>query len=484
MKEGDNNKNLVDIQPSQQTESGGEVVLEQESGTAYQDNLVQEDVNESEQFKADITNSGHKSIKEVFSNITGNDRSKKVGIIIVVLAAITGVYFLFFSSSKSNKQSTTDKEKIAPTVPVTHSPSNIVMQPAPSPPPTLQSLPVLKAPEAPVPPPPPIPIAPPVPVFTAKKALPAVAMPNPTDLPIVADNTVDKQKIAEKMKAQIMVFGGGVDAGDGNATKDDNKDKTQKKDGASKKTVTNFLGFDNGMIDSDALDNSTTANVTATIVKNLDRTIVQGKVIDSVLETAINTDIPGILRAIVARDVYAEQGKNVLIPKGSRLIGSYSSDVAPGQNRVAIVWDRLIMPNGIDIQIGSPGADQLGRAGVSGNVDDKWMTKLSNAFLVSYMVPLTMGNLTNKDDKISVTVHTGGTTPDGKTTPSSTTTTGSAQAMAMQNATQQFQQIAGDTITQRFNLKPTITVDQGTKINIIVTKDLIFSSQIINKITQ
>ena len=101
------------------------------------------------------------------------------------------------------------------------------------------------------------------------------------------------------------------------------------------------------------------------------------------LETAINTDLPGTLRAIVSRDVFAESGKEVMIPKGSRIIGTYNTGISRGQRRVMIVWTRLIRPDGLDIEIGSPGVDSLGRAGVEGDVDNKYAEIFSAAILTS-----------------------------------------------------------------------------------------------------
>ena len=101
------------------------------------------------------------------------------------------------------------------------------------------------------------------------------------------------------------------------------------------------------------------------------------------LETPINTDIPGMIRAIVNHDVYAESGRAILIPKGSRLVGTYNNFVIRGNKRVNIIWSRVIRPDGIDIMIRSGGADQLGRAGIEGDVDNKYAEIFASAFLVS-----------------------------------------------------------------------------------------------------
>ncbi len=128
---------------------------------------------------------------------------------------------------------------------------------------------------------------------------------------------------------------------------------------------------------ADAILSDTSAQSSkATRVGKLGLMITQGKIIDAVLETAINSDLQGMLRAMVSRDVYAETGDTVLIPKGSKLIGSYSFDSNVARARVNINWSRVILPHGIDIAISSLGTDELGRAGIAGIVDNKIVSAL------------------------------------------------------------------------------------------------------------
>lgn len=128
---------------------------------------------------------------------------------------------------------------------------------------------------------------------------------------------------------------------------------------------------------ADAILSDTSAQSSkATRVGKLGLMITQGKIIDAVLETAINSDLQGMLRAMVSRDVYAETGDTILIPKGSRLIGSYSFDSNVAKSRVNINWNRVILPHGIDVAISSLSTDELGRAGIAGIVDNKIVSAL------------------------------------------------------------------------------------------------------------
>ncbi len=208
----------------------------------------------------------------------------------------------------------------------------------------------------------------------------------------------------------------------------------------------------------------------------MNRTILQGKIVYAILETAINTDIPGMLRAIVTRDVYAERGTDIMIPKGSGLIGQYTATAKGGQTRVAVMWERLIRPDGIDIGVASPGVDTLGRTGVAGGVHDHFWRKLGNAFLVSYVIPVASAKAAQKatnDPKSSSSSTT--TNKDGSITV--TTTDADPTEQAIKDSTKQFSDLTKGMVQDSFSTKPTLTINQGTAINVLVQKDLIFPPQ-------
>ena len=196
----------------------------------------------------------------------------------------------------------------------------------------------------------------------------------------------------------VMAFGG--------ASKESVND-TQKK---SHET---FLGFDGGTIDNQTLQSSSTQTIVATKINNdLKHSILQGKVIDGVLETAINTQLDsGIIRAVVSRDVYGEQGDLILIPKGSRLVGRYGASSSGSgskvMTRVYASWNRIITPSGIDLSLGdTPSSDALGRNGVPGYLDTNLSNNLLNAFLVSVLGPFIIGEVTNTNKKNTTTTST------------------------------------------------------------------------------
>jgi len=201
----------------------------------------------------------------------------------------------------------------------------------------------------------------------------------------------------------------------------------------------------------------------ATRVNDLDSTILQGKVIYAVLETAIDTTLPGIIRAIVSRDTYAEAGRNVIVPKGSRLIGTYNTGIANGQARVMIVWTRIIRPDGIDIQIDSPAVDGLGRAGILGFANFHYMEIFSAAILTT---AITLGAATATE----AVIPGSGTTTTSANGDKTTTTSPAQQAAA--DGVSNITDVSKTVVDRLVDIRPQITIDQGTRINVFVNKDL------------
>lgn len=123
--------------------------------------------------------------------------------------------------------------------------------------------------------------------------------------------------------------------------------------------------------------------VRATVIRNRGSIIPQGAIIAATLETPLDSDRPGLARAITAQDVRSFDGTRVLIPRGSRLIGEFKAETGPGLRRVLVTWNRLIRPDGVAIRIGSPVTDAMGGAGVPGRVNTHFLERFGNAVLQS-----------------------------------------------------------------------------------------------------
>lgn len=173
----------------------------------------------------------------------------------------------------------------------------------------------------------------------------------------------------------------------------------------------------------------------------------QGTVIPAVLETALNSDLPGFARAVVSSDVRGYDNSTVLIPKGSKLVGEYKSAVSPGQSRAFVVWTRLLTPEGVSIDLGSPAADELGRGGLAGETNTHFLRRFSSSILTTV---ITAG--------LAVAASGGG---------------GSTAIILSSPAT-----TAGATapLARDLDIPDTISVKQGAAIKVLVAKDLDFSS--------
>ncbi len=215
---------------------------------------------------------------------------------------------------------------------------------------------------------------------------------------------------------------------------------------------------------------ATTTSISPTRIADMPHTIAQGKLLSAVLETAINTELPGSVRAVVSRDVFGESGNEVLIPKGSRLFGSYSSQVVRGQGRVEIGWTRLIRPDGVDMAITFNASDQFGRAGIAGEVDNKFSSIIANSMLTSI---LAVGGVAAAQQILAGDQNTTTTT---NPTQGTTTTTGSATNQALYDVTRTIIDTVGQLISSTIDLNPTIRVPQGTKITVIVNSDITLPS--------
>ncbi len=195
------------------------------------------------------------------------------------------------------------------------------------------------------------------------------------------------------------------------------------------------------------------AEATAVTLENQDTLITQGTFISGVLETAINSDLPGMIRAIVDQNVYGRTGQVVVIPKGSRLVGRYNANLTGGQARVFVVWSRLERPDGVVADIGSPGVDGLGVAGLGGFVDNHIVERFGAATFLTVLGPL-----------VAVAGE-------------SIIDSNSEQAQsALQDSQQNASRVAEIALENSISRPPTIHVDQGARINVFVNRDISFHS--------
>jgi type IV secretion system protein VirB10 len=195
----------------------------------------------------------------------------------------------------------------------------------------------------------------------------------------------------------------------------------------------------------------TTEAVTATSIGPINAVIAEGSFIHATLESATNSDLPGDLRASVSMPVYSEDGTTVLIPPGSRLIGQYKSGMLQGQSRIFVVWTRLITPQGLSLQLGSPGVDSLGVAGMAADsINRHFWERFGTASLLSLLgAGAANVGVKGQDQNNSAAVY-------------------------REAVTSSFAQSADQSLQQDSNIAPTLSKYQGQPIIVFVAKDLHF----------
>lgn len=217
------------------------------------------------------------------------------------------------------------------------------------------------------------------------------------------------------------------------------------------KTNTSALSSDNAFSQFANNQSNAVSVVTGKRIAHPAFTIAEGDFIHAVLETAINSDLPGMVRAVVTEPVYAYTGESVIIPAGSRLVGQYDSRSSNGlsSSRVFVMWNRVITPQGVSIMINSPGVDSLGRAGQGADsVNRHFFRMFGTASLLSVIgaVASTSG-VSSYDQPNSANQY-------------------------QQAVGEAFQQAAQNAMSRNLNIKPTLHVHQGNAINVFVARDL------------
>ncbi|HDX6264126.1 TPA: conjugal transfer protein TrbI [Campylobacter fetus subsp. venerealis] len=177
-----------------------------------------------------------------------------------------------------------------------------------------------------------------------------------------------------------------------------------------------------------------------------------GWIIPAILITGINSDLPGEILAQISQNIYdTATGKHLLIPQGSKVVGSYSSNIVYGQKRILVAWNKIIFPNGDTLNLlNMQGTSTDGYSGFKDKVNNHYFRIFGSALLLS---SITAGiSLADKSDEHE---------------------TETAADKAMSAAINQIGQVATEMIRKNMNIAPTLEIRPGYKFNIFVTKDII-----------
>ncbi len=197
----------------------------------------------------------------------------------------------------------------------------------------------------------------------------------------------------------------------------------------------------------------------ASVLQNPDMVITEGTMIPCTLQTAIDSQLPGLVTCVVPIDIRGSTGNVVLLDRGTKIVGQMENGLLQGQNRVFVDWTRAETPDHVIVTLDSPGSDELGRAGLPGEVDNHFWDRFGGAL----MLTLVQGGLQ------AGTLAAAG---NGN----SNSTSQQAALGFVYAAQSNGQSVANTALANSINIPPTLTKNQGDTVSLIVAHDLDFSS--------
>lgn len=174
----------------------------------------------------------------------------------------------------------------------------------------------------------------------------------------------------------------------------------------------------------------------------------KGAFIDCTLETALDSQLPGMTTCITAMDIFGADGQVVLFERGSKLVGETRGETRLGQARVFVLWTEARTPTGVVVQLASPGTDELGRSGLPGYVDTHFWQRFGAAILISVI--------------------------DGAIQAAAGSQNSSSGGSAVVYNTQGSRDVLTEVLRSTINIPPTVVKNQGERIQVFVARDLDF----------
>lgn len=184
----------------------------------------------------------------------------------------------------------------------------------------------------------------------------------------------------------------------------------------------------------------------------------KGRQVDCILTTRIIDELPGFTSCVLAQNLYSDNGRVLLLERGSEVSGEYGTAGQQGLRRLMVSWNRVKTPGGITVDFNSPGADSLGGSGIPGFLDKRWGERLGAAFMLSIF-----------RDALSIAIQreypppapsTGGTVIDTRPTNTLKTVDSAADAI----------------LSEGMKTRPTLSINEGERISIYIARDLDFSN--------
>jgi type IV secretion system protein VirB10 len=202
------------------------------------------------------------------------------------------------------------------------------------------------------------------------------------------------------------------------------------------------------------LQGSATPRVDASMLGHRSLTLPKGTAFTCALKTKVISAVSGLVGCQVQRNVYSDDGRVLLIERGSHMDGEYRiASVRPGMVRIPVLWTRIRSPLGVTVDIESPGTGPLGESGIDGYVDNRWVERIGAAMLLSLI-----------DDAVQVSLRNeaGGS--------------GNADTILLPSTTSNTSKLAEKVLDSTINIPPLIYQNQGGIVGIYVARDVDFSS--------
>lgn len=209
------------------------------------------------------------------------------------------------------------------------------------------------------------------------------------------------------------------------------------------------LGASGGM--SELLTSTRTPTRKAGMLGNRNFILAKGAFIDCALQTRLDSTVPGMTACVITRNIYSDNGKVLLIERGSTATGEYKANMRQGMARIYVLWSRIKTPNGVVIALDSPGTDPLGGAGVPGYIDNHFWQRFGGALMLSMI----------DDVARLLTSNTG---------------SGGNSQFNFNSTSDAAQNMATEALKSTINIPPTLYKNQGEQVGIYIARDLDFSS--------
>lgn len=284
--------------------------------------------------------------------------------------------------------------------------------------------------------------------------LPKVELPTPT---VDQPNPADDELLQAAQRAPVLAY-----TNPQQNTENTAKDKSvllNNVDNTSDETAQQF---------NHLLKPTTLEGIRASVLPNRNFIITMGTPIPCILETAINSDQQGFTSCIVSRDILSDNGRVILLDKGTQIVGEYRGGLKKGQRRLFVLWTRAKTPQGVIIALASPATDTLGRSGMDGDVDNHWLERIGSALLIS----IVRDGTNYVKERLSKNQKKKEKNKDVVASDETSSTVSSGQNIA-------------NILTENYaNLPPTLTKNQGEMVNVFVARDLDFSNIYKLKVTE